>query len=306
MNNEENPKQDRHPGEDREHGQGDGQERNPDSDRASGEGAEATKAAASNPFNEEAWNRETYEAWVQRFGTPEEAAGRIARQPLKSLSVLGETIGDPAGLRIMNLMGSNGSKAVALALLGASVTVADFSPGNRRYALELAASAGVPLAYLVSDVLKLDTTDLAGTFDVVVAEMGILHYFTDLAPFMNLAHTLLAPGGRFVLRDFHPVSTKLISSRGTTAKIRKHKVDGDYFDATLEEQDASFAKYAEGETAKVRLRKWNLGEIVTAAAQSGLIVSSLTEEPNLSGDSFDKGIPKTFTLISHKYSDKLS
>ncbi|GGO02108.1 class I SAM-dependent methyltransferase [Saccharibacillus kuerlensis] len=261
---------------------------------------ETAAAEVSHPFNEEAWNRETYDAWIQRFGNPAEAAARIGKQPLKSLSVLGEAIGSPEGKRIMNLMGSNGSKAVALALLGASVTVVDFSPGNRRYALELAEAAGVPLDYIVSDVLKLETESLAGQFDVVFAEMGILHYFVDLAPFMQLARTLLAPNGRFVLRDFHPVSTKLISSRGTTAKIRKHKVDGDYFDTSLEEQEASFAKYAEGEPPKVLLRKWNIGEIVTAAAQSGLTICSLTEEPNLSGDSFDRGIPKTFTLISQK------
>lgn len=261
---------------------------------------ERPESQAVRPFNEEAWNRETYDAWVSRFGTPAAAAARIAKQPSKSLSVLDEAIGDPGGKRIMNLMGSNGSKAVALALLGASVTVVDFSPGNRRYALELAEAAGVSLDYRISDVLKLDTEGLAGTYDVVFAEMGILHYFTDLAPFMRLAETLLARGGRFVLRDFHPVSTKLISSRGTTAKIRKHKVDGDYFDTSLEEQEASFAKYSEGESPKVRLRKWNLGEIVTAAAQSGLTVAALREEANLSGDSFDRGIPKTFTLISHK------
>ncbi|OWA37451.1 SAM-dependent methyltransferase [Saccharibacillus sp. O16] len=257
-------------------------------------------ADVAHPFNEEAWNRETYEAWVQRFGTPAEAAERIARQPLKSLSVLGEAIGSPEGKRIMNLMGSNGSKAVALSLLGASVTVVDFSPGNQQYASELAEAAGVKLNYLISDVLRLDTQEFAGTFDVVFAEMGILHYFTDLAPFMKLAQTLLAPGGRFVLRDFHPVSTKLISSRGTTAKIRKHKVDGDYFDTSLEEQEASFSKYTEGESPKVLLRKWNLGEIVTAVAQNGLRIVSLKEEANLSSESFDRGIPKTFTLISIK------
>ncbi|OWR32652.1 SAM-dependent methyltransferase [Saccharibacillus sp. O23] len=262
--------------------------------------AERPESEPTQLFNEEAWNRETYDAWVRRFGTPEEAAARIAKQPSKSLSVLGEAIGEPDGKRIMNLMGSNGSKAVALALLGASVAVVDFSPGNRRYALELAEAAGVSLDYTVSDVLKLDTDKLAGTYDVVFAEMGILHYFTDLTPFMRLAETLLAPGGRFVLRDFHPVSTKLISSRGTTAKIRKHKVDGDYFDTSLEEQEASFAKYAEGESPRVLLRKWNLGEIVTAVAQSGLTLAVLREEPNLSGDSFDRGIPKTFTLICHK------
>lgn len=50
--------------------------------------------------------------------------------------------------------------------------------------------------------------------------------------------------GLLVIRDFHPVSTKLISSRGTTAKIRKHKVTGDYFDCSLIETDVAFSKYS--------------------------------------------------------------
>lgn len=55
----------------------------------------------------------------------------------------------------MNLMGSHGSKAVALALLGATVTVADVSPGNQRYAQELAAAAGVGITYIIADVLHI-------------------------------------------------------------------------------------------------------------------------------------------------------
>jgi hypothetical protein len=43
---------------------------------------------------------------------------------------------------------------------------------------------------------------------------------------METVAQLLAPGGgRLILRDFHPVSTKLISSRG-----KKHKATGNYFD----------------------------------------------------------------------------
>ncbi|MDU7887403.1 MAG: SAM-dependent methyltransferase, partial [Clostridium perfringens] len=44
----------------------------------------------------------------------------------------------------------------------------------------------------------------------------------------------------------------------------------------------------------------NLGEIVTAVANTGLKIESLTEEPNLSSDVFDKGIPKTFTIVARK------
>ncbi|WP_259391974.1 hypothetical protein [Paenibacillus thiaminolyticus] len=43
---------------------------------------------------------------------------------------------------------------------------------------------------------------------------GILHYFQEMGPLFDVVFRLLAQGGRLILQDFHPVSTKLISSRG--------------------------------------------------------------------------------------------
>ncbi|WP_340023810.1 class I SAM-dependent methyltransferase [Paenibacillus sp. FSL K6-1096] len=258
------------------------------------------------PISEELWNEDTYAAWTRRFGTPAEAAGKLAKDPAGKLFPLNAYFGEVKGRRIINLMGSNGMKAVALALLGAEVTVADFSEANARYARELAQAAGVPLEYIVSDVLALPEVLPDSTYELVFAEMGIVHYFTDLSRFMAVARRLLAPGGTFVLRDFHPVTTKLISSKGSTAKVRKHKVSGDYFDTALEEKQVSYSKYmpdggSTAEAAKpnaVYWRRWTLGEIVTAAAASGLVIQQLVEEPNLSSDVYDKGIPKTFTLVA--------
>ncbi|URZ08776.1 class I SAM-dependent methyltransferase [Clostridium felsineum] len=254
-------------------------------------------------INEDAWNKETYSAWVQRFGTPKNAAERITKNPYKILSVLHEKFGDVKGKKIMNIMGSNGSKAVALALLGADVTVVDFSKGNMHYALDLAKEANVNINYILSDILKLPKDKLTEDYDIVFAEMGILHYFIDLKPFIEIINKLLKANGLFVLRDFHPISTKLITSRGSTAKIRKHKVTGDYFDTSLEEKDAAFSKYLLDNSTpeKVLLRKWTLGEIVTAVAEGSFKIKSLNEEPNLSCDNFDKGIPKTFTLTAEKH-----
>lgn len=253
-------------------------------------------------MNEESWNKESYDAWVRRFGEPAEGARKIKKDPVKTFSALSGKLGDVNGKKIMNLMGSNGTKAAALALLGADVTVVDFSEGNKRYAMELAKEAEVKIKYILSDVLKLPEEELTGDYDIVFAEMGILHYFTDLKPFMNLIYKLLGNNGLLVIRDFHPISTKLISSRGSTAKVRKHKVNGDYFDTSLIEKDVSYSKYLndDEEHEKVLLREWNLGEIVTAVAQEGFIIKSLDEEANLSSDVFDKGIPKTFTITAEK------
>jgi len=251
-----------------------------------------------------AWNEDTYEAWIERFGTPKEAADKLKKDPTTKLYPILQYFGDISGKKIVNLMGSNGIKAVALALLEAETAVIDISSGNAKYANELAIEAGVKINYIVSDVINLPQDKLLPQYDIVFAELGIVHYFVDLKPFFDTVYNLLRDGGRFVLRDFHPVSTKLISSRGSTAKVRKHKVDGDYFDTSLEEKEVSFAKYLpegmENETRKVYWRRWTLGEVVTAAAQAGLTIKILLEEPNLSSEVFDKGIPKTYTLVADK------
>jgi 2-polyprenyl-3-methyl-5-hydroxy-6-metoxy-1,4-benzoquinol methylase len=213
-------------------------------------------------------------------------------------------MGDIEGKKIANLLGSNGNKAVALALLGADVTVVDFSSENEKYALELADASGVQIHYVLSDVLKLPADLLRGDFDIVYMEHGILHYFLDLQALFHVVQALLRTGGMLVLQDFHPVTTKLISSRGTTANIRKHKVTGDYFDTSIEEKEVSFSKFlpegSNDSVQKVHLRNWTLGEIVTSVASQGLYIRVLEELPNLSSDVFDKGIPKTFTVIAEK------
>ncbi|MDQ1236410.1 2-polyprenyl-3-methyl-5-hydroxy-6-metoxy-1,4-benzoquinol methylase [Paenibacillus sp. SORGH_AS306] len=260
----------------------------------------------SSQQNKNAWNNGTYQSWVNRFGTPEEAAEKIKQDPQKRIGTAFKHMEDHIqGKKIINLLGSNGNKAVALALLGAELTIVDFSAENEQYAQDLARAAGVPLQYIVSDVLQLPLQELANQYDIVFMEFGILHYFTDLQPLFHVVSSLLASGGQLVLQDFHPISTKLITSKGTTANIRKHKVTGDYFDTSLTEKAVSYSKYAESDQQikdeqKVYLRQWTIGEIVTAVATSGLMIKVLEELPNQSSEVFDKGIPKTFTIVAQQ------
>jgi 2-polyprenyl-3-methyl-5-hydroxy-6-metoxy-1,4-benzoquinol methylase len=260
-----------------------------------------------NQHNKETWNAGAYQAWINRLGTPEEAAIKLKSDPIKRIGPIYKHFGtDIRGKKIMNLLGSNGNKAVAFALLGASMTIVDFSIDNERYASELAKEAGVPIRYILADVLQLPEEELQGQYDFVLMENGILHYFQQLEPLFHIVSSLLCKGGKLVLQDFHPVSTKLITSKGTTANIRKHKVTGDYFDTSLQEKDVSFLKYLPMESAdhnecKVHLREWTLGEIITSIAAEGLYIRTLEELPNLSSDVFDKGIPKTYIAVAEKH-----
>ena len=118
--------------------------------------------------NLEAWQEDTYEAWVERFGTPTEVVARLRRNPTVVIRPLYRLLGELAGARICNLMGSNGVKALALAMLGAEVTVIDWSEGNARYARELAANALLDVRYVVADVLALPEAELTPRYDVVL------------------------------------------------------------------------------------------------------------------------------------------
>ena len=252
-----------------------------------------------------AWSGNTYAAWVNRYGRPANAVLKLRKDPTVVIHPIQKYMGDIPGKRIVNIMGSNGVKALALAMLGADITIIDFSPSNAKYARELAKEARLNIHYVVSDILEVPVDNLTSDHDIVFAELGIVHYFDDLLPLMSVVHRLLSPGGRFILRDFHPISTKLISSRGTTAKIRKHKVTGNYFDRSLELRPVSFTKHlsenADKADSQVAWRKWTLGEIVTAVASADLYIKILDEEPNPSG--FDGQFPKTFTLVAERPKD---
>lgn len=120
-----------------------------------------------------ALEEDSYAAWLRRFGPVSQAAARIAADPAARLAPLDRHLAGiaAAGGSVVNLMGSHGSKAVALALLGARATVVDVSPGNARYARELAAAAGVRVEYVLADVLALPKEVAQPVHDAILLEM---------------------------------------------------------------------------------------------------------------------------------------
>ncbi|MDM5361444.1 class I SAM-dependent methyltransferase [Peribacillus sp. ACCC06369] len=247
--------------------------------------------------NEQAWNQNNYLALVNRYGDPVELASKIKQNPKWRLHPFYKYMGDVTSKKITHLMGSNGVKAVALAILGAEVKVVDFSQENATFANELANGANVTIEYIVSDVLSLSTEHESGNQDLVLMELGVLHYLIDLQPLFEKIKMMLKPGGRFVLHEFHPISTKLITSNG-----KKHKISGSYFAPAIENNEVAFSKHMpdeeKGSLSRVVQRKWTIGELITSIGQSGLVIKVLEEEPN--HKIHDIGLPKTYTLVAER------
>ncbi|MDV7765546.1 class I SAM-dependent methyltransferase [Peribacillus sp. CSMR9] len=247
--------------------------------------------------NEQAWNQNNYLALVNRYGNPAELASKIKQNPKWRLHPFYKYMGDISGKKITHLMGSNGVKAVAMAILGATVKVVDFSQENATFANELANGSDVSIEYIVSDVLSLPSEHESGNQDLILMELGVLHYLIDLQPLFEKIKSMLKPGGRFVLHEFHPISTKLITSNG-----KKHKITGNYFAPAIENNEVAFSKHMpdqeKGSLSRVVQRKWTIGELITSIGQSGLVIKVLEEEPN--HKIHDIGLPKTYTLVAER------
>lgn len=239
--------------------------------------------------NRIAWESQSYDAWVSAYGTPTLAAAELIGDPKRKLRRLLPYLSGTTGQKIANPLGSHGRIAVALALLGADVTVYDISTTNQRYAVELAKSAGVNINYEVGDFIEL-AKQQCEQFDQVVMELGVVHYFSDLSIFTRAIRHLLKPKGRVVLNEFHPLLKKSVNftEKGIT-------LVGDYFSTSLETADTPFGVFLGDQTLPACLvRRWNLGEIVTAFAEGGFRLNKLIEEPSLEVAQ----LPGTFTLVA--------
>ena len=235
--------------------------------------------------NRDAWNAGRYEAWVAALGPAEAEARVLVADPAHKLRRLLPHMGDVTGKRLCNVQGSHGRVAVAFALLGAQASVLDFAEENRRYALELAAAAGVAIDYRLGDVMEAGALGLA-PFDWLVMELGILHYHQDLAAFFRVMAGLLAPGGGMVLNEFHPVRLKL---RAAGAPV-------DYFNTAPVVSDVPNPTGGPERLGQCTLRLWTLGEVVTAAIDAGFVIEKLIELP----DWDDARFPGMYTLVATK------
>ncbi|MCF6137815.1 class I SAM-dependent methyltransferase [Pseudalkalibacillus berkeleyi] len=257
-------------------------------------------------INGEAWNQSAYQAWVKRHGNPSEYAKVLIADRERSVAHYLKYMGEVKGKRIANLLGSKGNKAVSFALLDADVTVVDISHENRKYAMELAQAADVCIDYIVSDVLNIPKEKRLLDFDYVILELGVLHYFVDLKPLFKVIYESLRPGGKLILRDFHPIVSKLLS-----VSDRQMIANGDYFDTSLVEVNVAYGELLEKNEQhslkKNKIRRWTLGEVVTSMVEAELTIRSLEEEANIrwafpkdSPEKIEERLPGLFTVLATK------
>ena len=241
--------------------------------------------------HKKAWEYDAYAFWVRQAGTPKERAAKDAENPRKMLKQHAAYFDRFEGVRVANICGSCGKKAIPLALLGAEVTVFDISEDNKRYAMETAEAANVKIGFEVCDILDIDLSKYGGTFDVVFMEGGILHYFHDIDEFMRMMYSLLKPGGKMICSDFHPF-TKIMDT------LEMERPTMSYFSTEIYEGEMAHARFYDEETRKqipkCSYRRYTMSEILNAIIRNGFCLKQFDEHPSWENDK----LPGEFTAVA--------
>jgi len=246
--------------------------------------------------NKAAWEYDAYNFWVSQ-NTPVEAANEDLENPRKELKKYAKYFDNVEGVRIANICGSCGKRAIPLAVLGANVVVFDISEQNKKYACEVADAAGVHIDYAVGDVLDIDMSVYGEYFDVAFMEGGILHYFHDIDKFMSVLYKILKPGARLILSDFHPINKILSTLWNVTGVVREGT---DYFSTEIEEGEMAHAGHYNEEKRKLipkcLYRRYTLSEIINSTIKTGFILTGFDEHPSWT----NAKLPGEYTLLAIK------
>jgi SAM-dependent methyltransferase len=240
--------------------------------------AELADVPAMHAANRAAWDEaaERYEDWF------DEAVALIRSGGVNLFGVEVELIGDLHGWcpRAIHLQCAAGRDTLSLWNLGADEVVGvDFSPRMLELAERLTEATGAPARWIRSDVLE-TPHELDGTADLVYTGRGSLMWLGDLDAWAAVIARLLAPTGRFVLFEGHPVEWLFDSDEDGHWIATDYDYFGgaeasrgwapEYIDRlSIDDADQSW-KFA---------RAWQLGEVITALLGADLHLERLTEYP---------------------------
>lgn len=207
-----------------------------------------------------------------------------------------ELLGDVRGRSLVHLQCNAGQDTLSIARLGADVTGVDISDEAIDFARRLSAESGIAARFERADVYDwLEAAAREGRrFDMAFSSYGALVWLSDLGAWARGIAGVLAPGGRFVLMENHPLVHTLDYemrfaypySGGGRPTIFDEGI-GDYV-AMSGEGLTHGAEYHEGVVDFVNPHPtaefgWGLADVVTALLDAGLVLEVLREYPYTNG-----------------------
>jgi SAM-dependent methyltransferase len=187
-----------------------------------------------------------------------------------------DAAGEVRGRRLLHLQCHFGLDTLSWAMLGADALGVDYSSRAIELACELSHRSGIGAEFLHANVCDLPSC-LHG-YDLAVATYGIIEWLDNLQSWANGIARSLAPGGRLVVVDTHPLSGALIELDRVPSTLA---LDDFFFRGPGPLRLETRGSYADRRAIpRTRFRyQWphTLGDVFGALARSGLTVLELDE-----------------------------
>ncbi len=178
---------------------------------------------------------------------------------------------DIAGKRVLHLQCHFGQDSISLKRMGAAtVTGVDFSEEAIKAAKELATETNTEVEFVLGNVLEIDQF-LTGQFDLIFCSYGVTGWLPSLEKWASSINHFLAPGGRFVYAEFHPVMWMFDNDVKTIAYPYLHG------EVIAEQEEGTYTDG--GEDLRYTSFGWNYGisEVVTPLLDNGLYLKTFKE-----------------------------
>jgi SAM-dependent methyltransferase len=193
-------------------------------------------------------------------------------------------LGDVSGLRGVHLQCHIATDTVSLARLGASMVGVDFSPASLAEGAKLVDATGADVTLVESDVYSAVEALGGERFDLLYTGIGAICWIPEIERWADVVTELLAPGGRFFMREGHPMLWTIEDPRPDELLaveypyFEREEPNVWMFDGTYV---ATEAEFVHKET-----RDWNhgLGEVVTALLSRGMRITGLVEHQSVPWD----------------------
>ncbi len=208
-----------------------------------------------------------------------------------------DLLGDVRGKRVVHLQCNSGQDSLSLAARGADVTGVDISDEAIEFARTLSAGSGIAARFERADVYDWLATTTA-QFDIAFSSYGALIWLSDLTTWARGIARVLAPGGRFVLVEFHPL-INLFDDDGRIgtgpgkgsggARLDWPQGIGDYVAASegaLPAGEHIVTQEPFQNPEPCHEWEWSVADVVDAIARAGLRVELVREWPYSNGCRF--------------------
>src|SRR5262249_37627676 len=107
---------------------------------------------------------------------------------------------------LLHLQCNSGQDTLSLARLGANVLGVDISDEAIAFAEQLSRDTGIAARFQRADIFDfMEATE--ERFEIAFSSYGTYGWLSDLDAWARGIARVVLPGGRFVLMDFHPVSS---------------------------------------------------------------------------------------------------